>query len=272
MDVTASGVPPVKFTSCQAPSADVFCGAVVRFIGERLGLRTELVMDLPWKERERRFDSGDIDVCWMCGWPYAMRVDRLPLTLDLIAAPVMADPRYLDQPIYFSDIVVRVDSPFATFEDLEGRAWAYNEPMSHSGYNAVRYFLAMQGRDGGCFRSVVESGSHEASIDLVLNRTIDASAIDSTVLEAIGRRRPEIKPLLRVIGTIGPSPAPPWVVRSSLSRHLRDALRKAFLTMHQSAEGRTILQSAALQRFEPVDDRYYDSIREMAATGSRARL
>ena len=262
----------MRFTSCQAPSADPFCGAVARFVGERLGMRTQFVEAMPWQERERGFDRGDIEVCWMCGWPYALRADSPSAGLDLIAAPVMAHPRYLDQPIYFSDIVVHADSEFASFKDLRGASWAYNEPMSHSGDMVVRHFLASQKIYDGFFGSAVESGSHAASIDLILNRSVDGSAIDSTVLEAMLRRRPEMKPLLRIIDTVGPSPAPPWVVRSSMPQDLRDALRNAFLAMHESSEGRAILREAAVLRFEAVSDTYYDPIRTMAAAGVQAQL
>lgn len=262
----------MRFTSCQAPSADSFCDAVVRFVGERLGMQTQFVDAMPWQERERRFDLGEIDVCWMCGWPYAIRADSPSAGLELIAAPVMAAPRYLDRPVYFSDVVVRADSGFHSFTGLRGASWAYNEPMSHSGYMVVRQFLASQNIYGGFFGSAIRSGSHAASIDLILNRSVDGSAIDSTVLEATLRRRPELRSFLRVVDTLGPSPAPPWVVRSSLPRHLRDALRKEFLGMHESAEGTAILRQAAVLRFEAVTDAHYDPIREMAAAGVQAQL
>lgn len=262
----------VKFTSCQAPSADSFCDAVVRFIGERLGVKTEFVRELPWKERERQFDRGEVDICWMCGWPYADRADRAGADIDLIAARVMADPRYHDEPVYFSDIVVRAGSRFESFADLRGASWAFNEPRSHSGYNVVRHFLATQNLDGGFFGSVVESGSHQRSIDLILSGSVDASAIDSTVLEAVQRRRPEVASLLRVLETIGPSPAPPWVIRRSLPQDVRDAVRRGFLAMHETPGGRAILQSEGVRRFGAIDDRSYDPIRRMAAIGAKTRL
>jgi phosphate/phosphite/phosphonate ABC transporter binding protein len=265
-------IPSLTFTSCQAPSADLFCEAVAGFIGRRIGVRTEFVTNCPWKERERAFDRGEIAVCWMCGWPYAERADTSGADVELIAAPVMADSRYLGRSVYFSDIVVRADSRFRSFDDLCGASWAYNEPKSHSGYNVVRYYLAGRNIDGAFFGSVVESGSHAASIDLILGGTVDASAIDSTVLEAVGRYRPEIVPLLRVIGTIGPSPAPPWVMRSSLSPSVRDALRREFLTMHESLAGRALLANAAVRRFAPVTNDDYNPIREMAALAASVRL
>jgi phosphonate transport system substrate-binding protein len=261
----------LKFTSCQAPSADPFVAELVRLIGKQLGIPTELVNGVPWKEREQQFDRGDIDVCWMCGWPYADRADSRA-ALELIAAPVMADPRYSDRPIYFSDVVVRADSTFKAFQDLRGASWAYNEPRSHSGYNVVRYFLALKKIDGGFFGKVVESGSHASSVDLIVSGSVDASAIDTTVLAAIATRRPEVTSKLRVIETIGPSPAPPWVMRSSLPQSVRDAVRRGFLSLHESAEGRAILQEGALQRFAAVNDKDYDPIREMAALAAATRL
>ena len=133
---------------------------------------------------------------------------------------------------------------FHSFDDLRGAAWAYNEPMSHSGYNVVRHFLAGQGIFGGFFGSIVESGSHQASLDLVLSRALDASAIDSTVLETIVRLRPEIAPSLRVIATLGPSPAPPWVMHPTVPRDVRNAVRREFLKMHANPDGSGILRDA----------------------------
>jgi phosphonate transport system substrate-binding protein len=263
--------PALKFTSCQAPSADPLCEALVEFVGHSMGLPTEFVADRSWKERESAFDSGDIDVCWMCGWPYTERADT-SAAVDLIAAPVMADPRYLGLPVYFSDVVVRADSRFHAFADLRGGSWAYNEPKSHSGYNVVRWFLAEQNITGPFFGSAIESGSHADSIELILRGDVDAGAIDSTVLAAIGRIRPAATRSLRVIETIGPSPAPPWVMRSSLPPALRETLRRAFLTVHDSADGRAILQEAAVLRLGAVTDRDYDPSRAMAATAAAIRL
>jgi phosphonate transport system substrate-binding protein len=263
---------PLTFTSCQAPSAYPFCAAAVRLISGTLDVPAEFLTDGTWQAREAAFDRGDIDVCWMCGWPYAERADRAPGALELLAAPVMADARYLDQPIYFSDVIVREDSRFHAFEDLRGASWAYNEPKSHSGYNVVRYGLARRHIDGPFFGRVIPSGSHAASIDLVLDGTVDASAIDSTVLGAAGRARPDIVPRLRVVDTLGPSPAPPWVMRSSLASGVRDDVRTAFLTLHENAEGRTLLQQAGMRRFAAVSDQDYDPIREMAALAATIRL
>jgi ABC-type phosphate/phosphonate transport system substrate-binding protein len=76
-------------------------------------------------------------------------------------------------------------------------------------------------------------------------------------------RNPEISQKLRTIAVLGPSPAPPWVIHDSVPAAIRDGLRMEFLAMHQDAEGRHILDSAGILRFERISDSDYDPIREM---------
>jgi ABC-type phosphate/phosphonate transport system substrate-binding protein len=109
----------------------------------------------------------------------------------------------------------------------------------------------------------VESGSHRDSFQMILEGLIDASAIDSTVLEMESTRNPEISQNLRTIAVLGPSPAPPWVIHESVPGAIRNALRLEFLAMHEDPEGGQILDTAGILRFGRISDSDYDSIREM---------
>jgi len=81
-----------------------------------------------------------------------------------LAAPVLQGPRYQGRPVYFSDVIVRRDSPLRSFADLRGASWSYNDPDSHSGYNLTRYELARRGEARGYFGTVVSAGWHQESI------------------------------------------------------------------------------------------------------------
>ena len=162
----------LRFSSCQAPIAESFCEALTEFVGDKLSIRSEFVGDIPWQERERLLNRGDIHICWICGLPYVTKNNEKK-TIELLAAPVMSHPRYDGRPIYYSDVVVRADSSFRSFEDLRGKTWAYNEPGSHSGYNLTRYHLAKEGLGTHYFGRVVESGSHQNSLRMLLEHTID---------------------------------------------------------------------------------------------------
>jgi phosphonate transport system substrate-binding protein len=184
----------------------------------------------------------------------------------------MPGARYEDRPVYYSDVVVRRDSRFSTFADLHGASWAYNEPGSHSAYNVVRYHLAVLGELSGYFGRVIESGAHQNSLQMILDGHIDASAIDSTVLEEEFRRDPSLRSRLRIVDSLGASPIPPWIVQRSLPRDLREALRERLLTMHQDPEGRAILSHGHMIRFAHVEDSDYDSIRHMARLAESVQL
>jgi ABC-type phosphate/phosphonate transport system substrate-binding protein len=165
--------------------------------------------------------------------------------------------------VYFTDVVVRRDDPAGTFADLRGRIWAYNDEGSHSGYNVVRHHLLALGETGGYFGRVVRSGAHQRSIDLVLDRQIDASGIDSTVLETEMVRRPELGTALRTIAAIGPSPIPPVVVARQLDPELKGRLRELLLGMSADPAGRVVLAGGRMAGFVSVRDADYDPIRAM---------
>jgi phosphonate transport system substrate-binding protein len=257
----------LRFTSCQAEIAESFCRALSEFIGKRLGVPAEFVGDIPWQERERLLDLGEIHVCWICGLPYVKKSIR-ESAVQLLAAPVMTDPRYAGLPVYYSDIVVHAESSLRSFSDLRGAVWAYNEPRSHSGYNLVRYHLAAQGVRDRYFGRVIESGSHQESLQMLLSRTIDATAIDSTVLEMAFAREPWIIEKVRTVAVLGPSPAPPWVVHRSVPYEMQEVLRREFLSIHTRQEGQRILKAAGISRFACISDENYDPIREMDRVAS----
>jgi phosphonate transport system substrate-binding protein len=261
----------IKVISIQSPNATTTCRQITQYLGDQLGMTTEFVDDIPWQERERLLDTGQVQLGWICGLPYVRKADRKPPSIELVAAPVMQHPRYQGRPVYFSDVIVRRDSEYHSFADLRGVSWAYNEPHSQSGYNITRYHLAGLGESQGYFGRVVEAGSHLRALEMVLDRRIEATAIDSTVLELEWQARPQLKTELRVIASLGPSPIPPWVVTMNVPPDLREAIRNVFWQMHDTAEGRAILERGQTKKMVRVEDRDYDPIREMACVADQVR-
>ena len=246
--------------------------AMAPYITDQLNISTEFVGNVPWQERERLFDEEKVQLCWLCGLPYIWKADQPDSKIELLAAPVITGSRYQNKPVYFSDVVVHKDSPFQTFADLRGATWAYNEPRSHSGYNVTRYHLATLGEKSGYFGRVLKAGGHQAALQMILSRQIDASAIDCTVLEFELHRNPAINDQIRTIDTFGPSPIPPWVIQKNVPQPLKDDLRKLFLTMHQTSPGRAVLDQGHIAKFVSVQDQDYDLIRLMAQQAETVTL
>ena len=263
---------PLRATSLMSDNEGFIFLAITSYIEDQLNLRMQVVDDVDWQKREKLLDEGQIEIAWLCGLPYTLRADRPAPEIELLAAPVMAGNRYQNRPVYFSDVIVYHDSGFKTFADLRGAAWAYNEPYSHSGYNVVRYHLATSGEKSGYFGEVVQSGAHLASVQMVLDRRVDASAIDSIVLEIESQRRPELLSQLRVIETLGPSSVPPLVISRKVPQEIRQTIREALVKMDGNPSGQAALAKGRMVRLARVKDSDYDDIRYMAQKANGVKL
>jgi phosphonate transport system substrate-binding protein len=84
----------IAFTTIQAPIHDFIIEGLASYVASQLRIPSRFVIDIPWQERERRIDSGEIDVARICGLPYVVRADLGQPDLELLAAPVMAGERY----------------------------------------------------------------------------------------------------------------------------------------------------------------------------------
>jgi phosphonate transport system substrate-binding protein len=256
--------PRLRFVSLMADNAAFFYRALAAYVGRRTGVPVEVEESVPWQERERMLDRGEVELGVICGLPYARKADRAGRHLELLAAPVMQGAQYRGRPVYFSDVVVHRESAFRSFADLRGASWAYNEPASHSGYCLTRYHLARLGEQRGYFSRVVEAGAHQRALRMVIDGAVDASAIDSTVLELELKLHPHLAPRIRMVDTFGPSPIPPAVISNRVPAEIRRALQQCLLAMHRDASGQEILTAAMMARFVAISDAAYHPIRRMA--------
>jgi phosphonate transport system substrate-binding protein len=256
---TPSARRALRLVSFLAPNLFWFYEFVSRYLAEKLQYPVELLVETDYAE------LANADMAFICGLPYVEH-DRLGLPpFEPLAAPVLSGKRYGGKAVYFSDVIVRRESPFGCFADLRGRSWAYNEPLSQSGPGVTRYQLAVNGETNGYFSRIVEAGYHERAIQMVCAGIVDASAIDSHVLELLLRDDRALFGKLRVIDTFGPSPIQPFVARTALSRALKDEAAQALIELGDDPEAQLPLRRALVERFERVSDSTYDEIRRMRA-------
>jgi phosphonate transport system substrate-binding protein len=235
---------------------------VTEEVGRRLSLPTELVVETSYESCEKDMN----EVCFVCSLPY-VTFERRGLDLAVpVAAPVLEGARYGGRPIYFSDVIVHRDSPFRSFLDLRGRTWAYNEPLSHSGYGITRYHLVRLGETNGFFGRVVEAGFHQEAIRMVARREVDGSAIDSQVLGVELRDNPDLAEQVRVVEGLGPSTIQPVAVSRRVPEDMREAIRHVLVTMAEDPTVRQRLALGLVERFVTVDAASYDDIRMMVDT------
>jgi len=250
----------VTYLSPGIPRA--FFEAVVEYLRRALGQRASLSVE-PWVSGPMRgawdpFSKGEADVGFMCTPSFFwLREPECPPVELLGAVPVFGDERAAGRPVYFSEVVVRRDSPVRSFLDLRGCSWAYNDPCSLSGFFNMLKKLADMGEDGEFFGRVCCSDSHSNSMDLISRGEMDAAAIDSNVLRIKLKSSPELGERLRVIESWGPFPIQPVVIRSGLHPELKDRLRSELLALDVNPHVSPTLAGFGLERFAPVDYEHY---------------
>ena len=258
----------LRFGTFLAPSIMPVYEAVTAEVGRRLGIETELVVETDYEACAK--DKNE--VCFVCSLPY-IEFERQGISPAVpLAAPVLEGDRYADRPIYYSDVIVHRDSPFSSFLDLRGQSWAYNEPLSHSGYGITRYHLVKLGETHGFFGSVVEAGFHEEAIRMVAAGEVDASAIDCQVLAVALRDDPALARSLRIVDALGPSTIQPVAVSKRVPLELRRRILSVLVSLHEGRDVRERLALGLVKRFVPVDPSSYDDIRMMRDACEAARF
>lgn len=227
------------------------------YIGEKLGRGVDFVDRDDYAELNALVRSGKVDVAFVCGGPYVDGSDNHGMEL-LVA------PQAYNGTVYYSYIIVAADSPVKRFQDLRGKSFAFTDPLSNSGTLVPTYMLARNGQSPkSFFKKVIYTNSHDKSIRAVAEKLVDGAAVDSLIWEYDNRNNPKFTAKTKIIERSPPYGIPPVVVTPGMDPKLKEKLRDIFLNAHKDPKGRELLKNMMIDKFVLLNDRAYDSIREM---------
>lgn len=230
---------------------------LVTYVGKKVGMEVELVQRKSYEEVNALLKRDQLDVAFVCTGAYIDGHDEFGM--EILAAPVTQG-----RTVYYSYTIVPADSPVRSFEGLNGKVFAFTDPMSNTGRLAPVYKLARMNRSPErFFKNVVYTYSHDKSIESVARKLVDGAAVDSLVWDYMNRKNPEMTSRTRIIGKSDPYGIPPIVVSNGVSPELKAKLRETFLRAHEDREGKEILSGIMIDRFTVVNDNIYDSVRAM---------
>jgi phosphonate transport system substrate-binding protein len=236
-----------------------FYKQLLEYIGEKIGRDVKLIDRDTYKKVNDLLKSRDIDVAFVCGRPYVDGHDKFGLEL-LVA------PQINGKTEYYSYIIVHIDSPVETFEELRGKTFAFTDPISNSGKLTPTYMLSkMNESPDSFFEKYIYTYAHDRSIKAVANEIISGAAVDSLIWEYYNRKYPEITSKTKIITKSPPYGIPPVVVTPDIDPEIKNRLKEIFLGLHEDEKGKKILQRLIIDKFVIVEDNNYNSIREMIA-------
>jgi ABC-type phosphate/phosphonate transport system substrate-binding protein len=173
---------------------------------------------------------------------------------------LVATPRYLasgcDGATYRSAIVVREDDPAETLLDLRNRRCAINQRTSNSGMNLLRASIAPFANGAQFFESVVLSGSHLRSVQMVAVGDADVAAVDCVSFAHFQRLYPATVAPLRILDWTPPAPSLPFITAAATSDEVLEMLRSSLAAAIADRELEETREQLLLEGFdlEPAED------------------
>lgn len=229
----------------------------LEYVQEKLGTKVVYVDREDYAEVNEMLRTKQLDAAFVCSGPY---VDgHKQFNLELLVAP-----QAYGATVYYSYIIVAKDSPIQSFSELRGRKFAFTDPLSNTGKLVPTYMLAkINETPESFFSSFIFAKFHDKAIKAVAQGVVDAAAVDSLIWEYLNKINPEFTSKTRIIEKSPPYAIPPVVVNRDLDPELKKQLKQIFLNAHTDPKGQELLKKMMIDRFVPISDSAYDSVREM---------
>ncbi|WP_281863595.1 phosphate/phosphite/phosphonate ABC transporter substrate-binding protein [Planomicrobium okeanokoites] len=172
------------------------------------------------------------------------------------------------EPFYRSYIITHADNPWNSLEDLLENPgdvdFAFGDPNSTSGSLIPSIELKDRGvyesQQENDFNSVRNTSSHDATALSVLNKQVDAGAIDSAIYNQLVESGKIDGEQIKTIWESEELFQYPWAVRESIDEETVDKLQEAFLAI----EDQVILDAFGASGFTEATTEDYESIRQAA--------
>lgn len=227
------------------------------YLSEALDRPVELIQRRTYQETNDLIESGEVDMAFVCTSAYITGHDEFGMEL-------LAGPEVSGESVYYSILIVPVGSSAETMQDLEGKVFAFTDPISYSGRVYPTYLVhQLEQTPDTFFGRTFFTYSHDDAIYAVADGLADGAAVDSLVYDFALERDPTLADRVSVIHRSPPFGIPPVVVSPNMRPQQRALLQETLLMMQQMPGGNEALHSLGLERFILIEDSAYDSARQI---------
>ena len=233
-----------------------------RYLETRLGRPVHFVQRGSYREILDLLLNGNVDVAWVCGYPYVIYEQQLVL---------VAMPTYQGAPLYQSYLIVpEQDTTTRSITDLPRRVYAFSDPLSNSGHLVPRYQLIEAGKQPTqFFRRYFFTFAHRKVVEAVQVGLANGGSVDGYVWDTLAKQQPAATAGVRIAWKSARFGFPPVVARATLPTEEREAVTRALLGMQDSDSGVQLLRDLNIDGFERGSPEVFDGIRQMVRVSDR---
>lgn len=230
---------------------------LLTYLGQKLNRPVEMVQRRTYTEVNDLLRDGQVDVAFVCTSAYIAGLRDFDMQL-------LAAPQVNGEAAYHSNLIVPANSPARSIADLQGKVFAFTDPISFSGRVYPTHLVQALGSEPEAFFGrTFFTYSHDNAIRAVADGLADGAAVDSLVYDFAVARDPGLTARVKVIHRSPPFGIPPVVIGPDVRPQVRAELYELLLGLQNDPEGPAILAALGFDRFVSIEDAAYDSVRQL---------
>ena len=241
---------PVVFRVGLIPEQDIFTQMrrhqpLFDYLEKKLGINIEVQVLSRYGNLIDNFTELQLDAAFFGSFSGALAINKLGVT-------PLARPHHIEGlSSYYGMIFVRRQSGINSAADTHGKRMVFVDRATTAGYLLPLDYFKENGIEDytSWFASYYFAGTHEDAILEVLKGYADIGAAKNTIFYQLARQNPQILEDLQILATSPHVPESTFAVRKHLPESLTTLLREQLLSLHQTSEGRKVLDALGAQRF-----------------------
>ncbi|ETA69254.1 PhnD/SsuA/transferrin family substrate-binding protein [Methanolobus sp. WCC1] len=223
----------------------------LNYLSEQTNLEFELVQRDNPAEINYLLETGYLDFVFVREEDYLSGHDDFGL--EIVAVPVINGDLYCS-----SLVIVRGDSGIDSLENLHGKKFAFNSYRFNRGDIVPDYMHPfIDGSPDDFFSGYIYSNSQDNFIDMVHQGSLDGAEIDCIMWSYMVESSSEDYSDLSIIYSSSGQLVPVVAVNPDIDQELKNDVAKTLLGMHDSREGREVLEEMHFNMFVEMDHETY---------------
>ena len=232
---------------------------LVNYISEQRQRPAVLLQRRTYEELNALMDNGDADIAFFSTGAYSAYHGKTPV--ELLA---MAETN--GSTMYKTYLIAAADSDITDFSQLRGKTFAFTDPLSYSGRQAIDFLLLdMNTSAEAYFKSFFYTYNHDKSVWAVANHLADAASVDSQIYDFVYQHNPQLCEKVRIFAVLPAAPTGPVVIRGDMAEAEKEELRRIFYGMDQDPNLRKAMRLILIDKFVPPDPGLYAELRRKYA-------
>jgi len=228
----------------------------IDYVSEKLGRSPVSLYRPTYSETNDLVRYQRCDIAVLCTYPF-IRGERE------FGMQALVVPRIKGETTYQSFIIVPRSSPAKSLMDFRGKRFGSGDIISTTGWLFPAMTLMEHGEDPNhFFGEHVITGSHDRSIQALVDGYIDAAAVHGIVYDQIVREDPSLLEKIKILTKSPPFGIPPVVVHPAMDPKLRKETLAVLLDMHNDPRGRKILDKLGIERYVIPEKGLFGDLRQ----------